>query len=216
MRPWFCLVTTLAACSSPSPERISAVEQGRAVFQTPKSGFSCATCHAVEATGLLLPGAPLAGVTERPSFWGRQENDLLRAVNQCRVVFQLVPELRAEEPEAARLYAYLESLPGDAEPWPFTVVQEVAELPGGDAEAGGETYRAACAGCHEALGDDVPRLPDDALARHAHYSAAEQRLVFVEKARHGAFLGYGGRMPPFSAEALSDAQLADVLAYLDL
>lgn len=219
MRRWAWLAAALAACSSPEPARISAVEQGRAVFEASKAGFSCATCHDLHAAERLLPGAPLAGVTERTSFWGGQENDLLRALNQCRTLFQQAPELSREEPEAARLYAYLESLTGSAEPWPFTVVQAITELPAGDAAAGRDAYRAACARCHEAeppLADDIPRLPDDALARHAHYSAAEQRLVFVEKARHGAFFGYGGRMPPFSAEALSDAQLADVLAFLGL
>lgn len=82
-------------------------------------------------------------------------------------------------------------------------------------------YDAACAHCHGAIGSgddriatDLPRLPDDVLAAHRHYSAQDQRLVFIEKVRHGGFLGYPGRMPPFSVEALTDAQLSDMLAAL--
>jgi thiosulfate dehydrogenase len=43
-----------------------------------------------------------------------------------------------------------------------------------------------------------------------------QRLIFIEKIRHGRFLGYGGEMPPFSSELLSDADVADVLEYLSI
>jgi thiosulfate dehydrogenase len=40
--------------------------------------------------------------------------------------------------------------------------------------------------------------------------------VFVEKTRHGGFLGYGGTMPPFSLNVLSDEDLADLLTFLRL
>ena len=38
----------------------------------------------------------------------------------------------------------------------------------------------------------------------------------IEKVRHGKFFSVGGNMPLFSLEALSDAQLGDVLAYLEM
>jgi len=57
-------------------------------------------------------------------------------------------------------------------------------------------------------------LPEDTLAEHAGYSLRSQRLVFIEKIRHGLFLGYGGDMPPFSKEQLSDAEISDVLEAL--
>jgi mono/diheme cytochrome c family protein len=44
---------------------------------------------------------------------------------------------------------------------------------------------------------------------------AELRLVFIGKARLGAFRG-GGSMPPFSREVLADEDLAGILAYLAL
>ena len=46
------------------------------------------------------------------------------------------------------------------------------------------------------------------------YSERLIRLVFIEKVRHGPFLGYGGTMPPFSMETLSDEGLADLLEAL--
>jgi len=38
--------------------------------------------------------------------------------------------------------------------------------------------------------------------------------VFTEKIRHGLFLGYGGVMPPFSREVLSDQDVSDLLEAL--
>ena len=39
-------------------------------------------------------------------------------------------------------------------------------------------------------------------------------FVFLEKTRHGGFLGYGGDMPPFSEEVLPDSVLADIVQAL--
>ncbi|HVJ14355.1 MAG TPA: hypothetical protein VM686_02900, partial [Polyangiaceae bacterium] len=81
----------------------------------------------------------------------------------------------------------------------------------------------ACRPCHGELGSGarrlsevIPVLPDEAVAKHSSYSVEEQRLVFVEKVRHGRFFGYGGFMPPFSLEALPDERLADLLSALEL
>ncbi len=57
-------------------------------------------------------------------------------------------------------------------------------------------------------------LPEDTLRSHSTYDAQSLRLIFVEKIRHGAFLGYGGEMPPFSREALSDTEVSDILETL--
>lgn len=215
-------------------EKGTAVDHGRALFSDPAASsstlndFSCATCHVAEGSppaGRVLPGAPLAGVTKRPTFWGGQDNDLLRAVNDCRYYFMLAQEpWTADDVEARAMYAYLDSLPpAQPESAPFTVVTAVADLAPGDAAAGAAVYQGACLSCHGALhtgagklADTAPRLPDDPNAEHTEYTPTEQRLIFVEKTRHGGFLGYGGVMPPFSSEALDDGALADLLAYLEL
>jgi thiosulfate dehydrogenase len=126
--------------------------------------------------------------------------------------------------EAKAVYAYLESLPPTATgPVSFTVRRVVADLPAGDPTQGETVYRRACQTCHGEIhtGEgrivtSAPALPEETLMDHATYSKDEQRLVVVEKVRHGGFLGYGGIMPPFSLEAMSDAELGGLLAYLGL
>jgi thiosulfate dehydrogenase len=241
--PFACLLAAaLAAGCSGEPEPIvlhgTAVDHGKAIFEDPGvSGtelntYSCATCHSAEGItppDIVLPGGSLTGVTKRPHYWGGQELDLLRAVNACLYYFMLddAPWTPEEEPARA-LYAFLDSISQGSEgtgPTPFTVVVAIEDLPQGDAKQGEEAYRRACAHCHGSrhagagkLVERAPTLPDQTLEDHplGEYTSDERRLVFVEKARHGAFLAYTGTMPPFSAEVLPDEDLADILSYLDL
>ena len=185
--------------------------------------FSCRSCHDLspgDSGELKMPGAPLAGATLRPSYWGGQELDLLGAIDACRTHFMGATEpLDPYSSDAEALYAYLVSLePGDAREVPFTIVRAIADVPRGDANAGQRVYDQSCAHCHGAvhsgagrLNARFPVLPEQVLAEHAEYTPAQQRLVFVEKVRHGGFLGYGGDMPPYSLEVLSDVELSDVL-----
>ncbi len=132
--------------------------------------------------------------------------------------------LAATDPDARSLYAYLESLePGDDRQQPFTVVTAIDALPRGDEGNGSLLYAEACQTCHGSMHSGegrlsvrVPAIPDDTLAepQHIDLSARVQRLVFTEKIRHGLFLGYGGVMPPFSTELLSDSEVSDLLEAL--
>lgn len=231
------------ACGGTETELVTvtadATAHGKALFSDPATSgaplnaYACATCHVAEPSPSdtrLLAGAPLAGVVDRPTFWGGVETDLLRSINFCRLYFmQQATPWTAGEPMADDVYAYLASLSSlpdaSAEAAPFSVVASVADLPEGDATRGAGVYAAACGTCHGAkstgagrLTDLASLLPDDPLAEHAAdgFDEVEQRVIFVEKVRHGGFYGYGGVMPPFSLEALSDGELADVLAYLSL
>jgi thiosulfate dehydrogenase len=238
---WAAIAGLATACGDPETVEVerSAIEHGRALLVDPTLGggssdnrLACATCHAERAdeASARLPGAPLAGAIARPSYWGGAELTLLGAINQCRYYFMFadVP-WTGDEVEARAIYAYLASIAdGDTAAQPFTI-GEVEVLAAGDAERGADVYAAACASCH---GDaytgltggtlrDVPSapvLPQQTLAEHplSEYTPEERRLVFVEKTRHGTFFGYGGQMPPFAIERLSDADLADVLAHLGL
>lgn len=230
----------LAGCADPDPVVVqgTAVEHGAALFKDASiaggayNQYACATCHATArpapgASGPLLPGAPLAGAPQRPSFWGGTEVDLLRSVNHCLYYFMLADASWSADDEAAEaIYAYLDSLPASAEdlaPVPFTVVSQIEDLPAGDASRGASIYDRACRSCHGAVhtGEGrlvarAPALPDRTLADHplGEYTAEERRLVFIQKTRHGGFLGYGGQMPPFSREVLSDPDLSDLLSFL--
>lgn len=231
----FGLLVAAAACTEEAPPA-GDVERGRAVFSDPSIAtssvnvFSCATCHAESAAAAgdrLLPGAVLAGVVRRSTFWGGREDDLLTAINRCRSYFMDTPApWTGAEPDARALYAFLASLPPErAEPVPFTV-PPVAVAPTGahDAALGARVFARACATCHGAIhtGKDrlaplAPKLPDETLKEHAaSYPENERPLVFVEKTRHGPFFQYGGVMPPFSVETLSEEDLSNLLAYLGL
>lgn len=227
----------LAACSSTTEE--SAVEQGQKLFeskalsQSRLNDYTCASCHDLVASTppSKKTGGALSGVTLRTSFWGDQVADLLGAVNACRSNFMGdAKPLTAEDGQARSLYAYLESLePGDSAPIPFRVVNTIDPLPRAetpeaiaDAHSHGELlYAQACLYCHGSMHDGagrlstrLPILPEQTIAEHAQYSQRVQRLIFTEKIRHGLFLGYGGNMPPFSTELLSDTDVSDLLEAL--
>lgn len=192
------------------------------------NAFSCSTCHeakAGDANGRLLPGGSLAGVTQRPSYWGGHELDLLRSINYCLGFFMLKDEpWAAGDAPTVDLYAHLDSLESSGSEGPalFTVVRDVADPPPGVAAAGKELFGRACATCHGEIHSGAGRLvdrasvlPDDVLDSHplGTYTPLERRLVFVEKIRHGGFLGQTGQMPPFSGERLSDQDIGDLLAF---
>ena len=223
--------SVLGGCSS------TAVEHGAVLVQDPRvtgsdaSPYSCSTCHegiAGERGDEILTGVPLAGVVERPSYWGGQELELLRSINACLYYFMFENKpWTADDEEARAIYAWLESLTprGDTRPAPFPVVYEVYDVERGETQAGEDIYRRACQSCHGATstGDGAtvewaPLLPEDFLDEHpdAEYTAQERRLVMIEKVRHGAFVGYSGQMPPFSQEVLSDDDLGNLLEYLGL
>lgn len=234
----------LGGCSgdeTAAPTRVyggTAVDHGAALFRDPGvanssyNSYSCSTCHEAkpgDAGDLILVGAPLAGATKRPSYWGGEELDLLRSINDCLYYFMLKDApWTADDEDARAMYAYLEALSADgagAEPQPFTPAYALGDPPPGDAASGASIYKKACASCHGDAHTGASRLvarasvlPEQTLTEHplGKYTDAQRRLVFVEKTRHGGFVGYGGQMPPFSKEALSDQDLGDLLAFFGL
>ena len=225
------LAALAAACGGDdSPRERTAAERGRELFASTAlsrntfNDLACADCHATSADDSRpLPGAPMPGVVLRPSYWGGDELDLLESINQCLTSFMLETKgLDPGDPRAVELYAFLESLPPalpDARP--FTLVRDVAAVPPGDAARGEGLYASACGWCHGDPYTGAGRrvelavvVPDETLAEHGDDPTYDVRLVFIEKIRHGRYLGFGGFMPPFSTEVLSDQDVADVLAYL--
>lgn len=229
-------VGALAACG---PE--SAVDRGAALFRDPGFArasanlFSCATCHdtsvrapdAPDGDGRRLPGYTLRDVTARPSWWGGSVLRLLDATNECYVGFMRGQALTPDDPDGRALLAWLESntpsAPGTAPALPLTIVKDIVDVPRGDPVRGRALYDAACAFCHGAkssgdgrLGARVPVIPDETLAQHGRDPLTGAAPITIEKVRHGKYFGVGGNMPPLSLEAMRDAELGDLLAYLGL
>jgi thiosulfate dehydrogenase len=229
-----CSAFTLFAlgCSSQAPQGTQA-DRGRELTSSREGSngtlniFSCTTCHA-EDRKPWLTGAPVRGMTERKSYWGGKEPQLLASINACRFYFMgSTQPWTKETPEAIAVYAYLKSLPalpGGTEAEPFTIVNPLTDLPLGDRTRGAVVYAGACATCHgergtgkNRLSETYPILPSDTIRDHAYLkSRAATRLVFIQKIRNGTFLGYGGVMPPFSKEVLSDADLSALLGFFEL
>jgi thiosulfate dehydrogenase len=211
----------------------SAVAHGEAVFNDPAASpsrsnrFACSTCHAPRAPDVgarILPGAVLGGATERKTYWFGQEDDLLRSVNHCRASFMGAPDPWTRNDEEAKvLYAYLAQLPAEQKaPVVGTVVRKIIDVPPGDPARGAIVYEQACRGCHgdkgtaaRRLTERAPLLPAQTIKEHDYLGPTEQRLVFVEKVRHGVFLGYSGTMPLYTTEVLSDADLGALLSCLE-
>ncbi len=216
-------------------EDVPAAELGARLFSatelstSPINRFSCATCHVV------APGAPaivpnrwdsgynLAGAAARRSWWGGGALRLLDAINVCVGQFMGGRALVAEEPRARQLGEFLAvNAPAQTlDPVPLTIVRATTPLTEltGNRERGALIYTSSCLRCHGALHTGSGRLdsrtsilPEETL--RAFPNAA--RAAFVEKIRHGRFFNIGGVMPFYSVEAMSDADVADLLAYAGL
>lgn len=210
---------------------VPASDVGRQLFADPRlspsdfNAVSCATCHddgSGEGALRILPGGPLEDVVFRPTWWGGAAPTLKDAVDHCLVFFMRGAPLEPGAPGSRALYEHLLAISptNPAAPLPMTVVENVADLPRGDATRGEAVYAAACAGCHGdaftgagRLGEAYSIVPGDSVS-FAEESGFPLTLVIVEKVRHGGFFGIGGTMPPFSQEALSDEDLSAILGYL--
>ena len=133
-------------------------------------------------------------------------------------------EIDPESDDYHALYEYLlEISPQPTDPYAFTVVENAADVERGDAGRGEAIYDRACQDCHgEAFTADGSilrkevNLPRVTETYGTEFPDVDPSLVVIEKVRHGRFFGIGGEMPLFSLEAMSDEELGDLLAYLEL
>jgi thiosulfate dehydrogenase len=226
------LVLLLAGCT----QHLTAAERGASLAGDPdfsssiSNVFACTTCHAIRPGEgeRLLPGAPLAGATLRPSYWGGTVVDLFEAVSTCYGQFMRGGRLDRTSEETTALYAFLDSLasaPGAAtQAVAFTPVRMTVPPAAGDRARGQNAYARACSICHGQPSSGAGRIGDSAVlpdaiershSRAAGYNESTIRHVFVQKIRSGGYLGFGGVMPPFSREVLSDEAVADIITFLD-
>lgn len=231
------LVIAAAVLASCGDREVPAWELGAEQFRSPRlstspfNAYSCATCHAIarpgdnpaRSEGRLDPGFNLHGVVHRPTFWGGDKLLLLDAINFCVTSFMGGAALAADDERARQVYEYLvKNSPEAPSPaLPMTIVKNVTPLSelAGDARRGGSLYGRSCARCHGAPTTGKGRLDARAIPLPEPVISAfptNARHVFVEKVRHGRFFHLAGIMPPYPLEALSDDELADILAYLGL
>ncbi|MBJ6764621.1 c-type cytochrome [Myxococcaceae bacterium JPH2] len=227
------LLGLLVGCGG--EEKKSAADFGEELFHDARlsestfNRFSCATCHVTTPQApaeRIDSGYSLYNVASRPSWWGGNETRLLDSVNFCYVNFMRgVSKLEPDDPMSRSLYEYLVRISPDAQATalPFTIVKDINEVARGDATRGATVYRAACQTCHGELHTGKGRLtelasilPEVTKDYGTVFPGVPKSKVVIEKVRHGQFFGVGGNMPPYSTEALSDADLGAVLSYLEL
>lgn len=231
MRACVALLALAAACGG----EISGAERGEELFGSSELSpsdlnvFSCATCHSADEGAGPTDGSPgyrLFGAAARTRYWGDDYAVLRDAVDACLVFFMKAEPLAAEDEDFHALYEYLLSITPDGapeDPYPFTVIENVADVARGDPGRGEEVYQRACGRCHGdafSAGGSILReevnLPGVTADYPADFPGVEPSLVVIEKVRHGRFFDIGGEMPLFSEEALSDDDLGALLAFLEL
>jgi thiosulfate dehydrogenase len=210
----------------------SSLQYGRELFSDPSvssagsNQFRCSTCHATTADEpRQFSGYTLYDVVARPNFWGGNETNLFDSINQCVTNFMRGTALLPTDESARALHVYLESISPDASSpaLPLTIVKDIVDVPSGDPALGKQVYDRACRTCHGAPHTGAGRIesqaslvPDDSLKAHGTDPKTGARPVVIEKVRHGKFFSVGGNMPLYALERLSDAELGQVLGYLEM
>ena len=181
--------------------------------------FACATCHALEEPapdGIRRPGHPIGDAANRPSFKNGQLDELLDAVNSCRVEWMAAPAFAPDDARWAALFDYLSEAAGEDEAAALTyeIVVPPSNLDGGDAMVGQSLFNASCVACHgvDATGTELaPALRGSLL--DAQTVATRTRTS--GDANSAVYEGLtGGRMPFWAADRLSDNELVDVIAFV--
>lgn len=208
----FGVGATSAAASTPAgPDPL--IEEGRELYLT-----GCASCHGADGSGVRI-AEPRDGIGDEvindAAGSGELRGPSLRESGEAAAYYYLstgrMPlgntddQPRRKEPaydtdEIDALVAYVGSL-GDGPPVPDI------HLDGADVAEGGVLFRANCQACHSAFGSG------GALS----YGRAAPSLHSSEPTEVGAAVRVGpGQMPVFGPDAISDEELDDVAAYVEL
>lgn len=202
---------------------------GRRLFFDPslgKNGVACAGCHetvadeARDGDGLLRAGHTLAGVAQRPFWRGdrerRMHRDLGSAVDACVELFQGGTPLAGAERHA--LNRFISSLGKKGKKKSPALVLDPAleadldydrpQYRDGDRGRGRALFFRACHGCHPhggaGLGPAVAGLSEAQVAK-----AVREGNGLIRGSRKA-----GAWMPAYGRTRLSDAEVADLAAFL--
>ena len=219
--PLAALPLAVVGCSSDAPN----VEDGRTVYETRIRGgntFTCATCHALAEPapdGFRRPGHPIGEATRRPSYKNGAITDLREAVNTCVTHWMNAPELAAGDARWVALEAFLDSQATlDAAPAiDIEIVPPPADLSGGDEASGRDFFNHACAICHGQDAVGTERAPALAGFSELDLDYIGRRVRTSGPETTGIYDGLtGGRMPFWSADRISDEELRDVAAFVNM
>lgn len=192
------------------------------IFRAPVADgntFACATCHAIDEgeDALRRPGHALGDAARRPSYKNGHEPSLRGAVNTCLTEWMAASPWEEGDERWTTLRDWLATLAPAAPvaPLAFEIVAPPAAVDGGDAARGQALFNRTCIVCHGRDGAGTERGP--AVAGFGHDPAfVAQRVRTSGRANSEAYEGLtGGRMPFWSADRLSDAELLDLVAYVE-
>ncbi len=182
--------------------------------------FACSTCHSLEepaADGLTRPGHPIGDAASRPNFKNGAVDNLLEAVNSCRVEWMSATAWDANNEQWKELEAFLiGNAPSETAPaLSFDRVEPPADLSGGDTLSGQGLFNQTCVVCHGEDAAGTQRAPalagreldPEYIALRVRTSGSQDSTVYPGLT--------GGRMPFWSADRLSDDALIDIAAYLE-
>ncbi|MEM9070219.1 MAG: DM13 domain-containing protein [Myxococcota bacterium] len=217
-------VCLLIACGGGSDGPAGPTGMGRALYEQPfddGNTFTCATCHALSepaSDGLRRPGHPIGNATRRSSYKNGLFTNLLDAVNTCVTEWMRADALTETDERWIALEAFLESQATvDSEPAiEIQIVPAPANLEGGDPIAGMETFNGSCSVCHGMGAAGTMQAPSligemldrETIARRIRTSGSRASTTYPGLT--------GGRMPFWGQNRLSDDEMLDVVAYVEM
>lgn len=189
-------LTVLLAGRAPAGAQDDLVAEGRQLYLV-----GCVSCHGIEGEGVEAEG----GVERGPSIVDAGEAGAYYMLSTGRMPLNDPDEQSHRKDPAydaddqAALVAFVASL-GDGPELP------AVDLTDADLAAGGKVFRANCQACHSASGGG------GALS----YGRAAPALGKAEPLQvAGAVRAGPGQMPVFGTAEITDAQLDDLIAYVE-
>jgi len=207
---------------------------GQDVFETPSplgNEFACSHCHSttpasvVPSSGQIHVAHGVGDVVARPAYFGGAVPDLLGAVNRCRADWMAAPPWQSEDQEFAEIEAFLSSLHrggGNAAPLEVDITPPATTGPSeGDPEVGCELFARACSSCHGEYGvggsSRAPSLWTRQLSSYTIREYIRRSGPTTNEVPDTLYEGLlGNTMPFWSAQRLSDENVEDIVAYLDV